>query len=69
MNTLREGSTGPQVELLQSTLQKLGFYSGKIDGNFGNITKNAVIAFQKSVRFNSRWNSRSKHLECAYAIY
>lgn len=53
MEIFKFGSTGPLVELLQSILIKLGFLKGNLDGNFGQLTRNAVIGFQKSVNLIS----------------
>ena len=48
METLRTGSTGPIVELLQSVLKRLGFFTGNIDGVFGSQTHNSVMAYQRN---------------------
>ena len=45
---MRTGSKGQEVKDLQPRLSALGFYSGKIDGEFGPGTKEAVTAFQKA---------------------
>jgi len=41
------GDSGAAVKAVQKRLQKLGYYSGSIDGDYGNGTKSAVKAFQK----------------------
>lgn len=47
MDVLTFGSTGPMVELLQSILMKLGFYTGKVDGIFENLTRKCCKNFSK----------------------
>ena len=44
--TLKKGSRGDDVKLLQETLNGLGYDCGKADGIFGKNTKNAVERFQ-----------------------
>ncbi|HIT68468.1 MAG TPA: peptidoglycan-binding protein [Candidatus Aphodomonas merdavium] len=44
--TLREGSSGPDVERMQEFLADLGYYTGTIDGEYGYTTQLAVTAFQ-----------------------
>ena len=42
------GSSGEEVKNIQKKLSSLGFYGGSVDGIYGNNTKSAVKAFQKS---------------------
>lgn len=46
--TLRQGSKGPAVQVLQQRLNELGFGPLKVDGAFGAGTKTAVVAFQRA---------------------
>ena len=48
---LRLGDSGEDVRALQRELRSLGFDLGRygLDGEFGSDTKNAVIAYQRSV--------------------
>jgi Putative peptidoglycan binding domain len=43
---LKRGARGPQVIALQRALTRLGYYSGRIDGQYGPGTENAVSRFQ-----------------------
>ena len=45
---LKVGSKGEKVTTLQKNLNALGYNVGKVDGVFGNKTRDAVIAFQKA---------------------
>ncbi|MBO5222755.1 MAG: peptidoglycan-binding protein [Clostridia bacterium] len=49
METVKLNSRGPDVALLQSVLNRLGFNTGTVDGFFGARTQNGVIRFQRSV--------------------
>ncbi len=48
METLALGSTGPNVKLIQSLLNRIGYNAGPVDGGFGPQTQQAVIAFQRN---------------------
>jgi predicted chitinase len=43
---VRLGDSGPEVERLQARLSELKFQVGAIDGQFGTLTKRALVAFQ-----------------------
>ncbi len=45
---LSQGNQGPAVTRLQQRLQQLGYFNTNPTGNFGPITRDAVIAFQRN---------------------
>lgn len=44
--TLKKGSSGQEVRNAQEALKELGYYNGKVDGNFSKAFEEAVMAFQ-----------------------
>jgi putative peptidoglycan binding protein len=46
---LRYGSKGSLVSTLQKALHDKGYYKGPLDGDFGNMTNTAVLAFQTAI--------------------
>ncbi|MEH2005105.1 peptidoglycan-binding domain-containing protein [Nostoc sp.] len=47
---LSQGKTGASVTRLQQRLRQLGYFNTTPTGNFGQVTKDAVIAFQRNYR-------------------
>jgi peptidoglycan hydrolase-like protein with peptidoglycan-binding domain len=45
---LRPGQSGPPVQSLQQRLSDLGYWLGGTDGQYGDLTQQAVLAFQKA---------------------
>ena len=43
---LKQGSSGSAVKKIQERLSELGYFTESATGNFGSVTKKAVIAFQ-----------------------
>ena len=46
--TLELGESGPEVQALQQRLSDRGFWLGTPDGTYGQLTRQAVMAFQKA---------------------
>ena len=42
------GDSGSNVRLLQRTLRAMGYFSGECSGDYGDMTQQAVMAFQRS---------------------
>ena len=47
-SSLKRGASGDSVRALQRRLKELGYYTGSVDGDFGENTEKAVKAFQQN---------------------
>ena len=65
---LRTGSRGQEVKDLQSRLNVLGYYNDEIDGQFGAMTKAAVIDFQKANGLDADGMVGSETKELLYSV-
>ncbi|AFZ13689.1 Peptidoglycan-binding domain 1 protein [Crinalium epipsammum PCC 9333] len=50
MDVLKIGSQGENVKKLQEQLAKFNYYTGVVDGDFGEATKQAVIKLQQDYK-------------------
>jgi peptidoglycan hydrolase-like protein with peptidoglycan-binding domain len=51
--SIQQGSRGTAVRELQQRLRELGYFNGRTTGNFGPLTKAAVIQFQQDSGLNA----------------
>ncbi len=63
LGTCSVGDKGDRVEAVQQRLKDLGYYSGSVDGDYGNGTKKAVKAFQKAKGLKQTGNVNSATVE------
>lgn len=75
MQTLSLGSTGPDVQQVQSLLNRIGYNAGAVDGYFGQQTRLAVMSFQRDsglypdgVVGPATWGALNKYL-LGYSTY
>ncbi len=61
--TCSVGDKGEAVKIVQKKLKSLGYYTGSIDGDYGNGTKKAVLAFQKNNGLKQTGNVNSATLK------
>ena len=64
---LRYGSTGEDVRNLQTRLTELGYYKGKISGNYLEATRSAVSKFQEKNGLEADGAADSETQEAMYA--
>ncbi len=65
--SLEEGDEGGAVRAMQQRLKELGYYNRTADGQFGAVTKAAVIAFQSANGLTANGKATTATLNKLYA--
>jgi peptidoglycan hydrolase-like protein with peptidoglycan-binding domain len=50
--TIQQGASGSEITVIQERLRQLGYFNQSPTGNFGSVTRNAVIQFQRQNGLN-----------------
>ena len=66
-SSLRYGVRSEAVRQMQQDLKDLGYYTGSVTGNYGNLTKEAVYNFQRSNNLSADGIAGSKTLTLLYS--
>lgn len=64
--TLTVGMSGQEVVKLQNELIRRGFMSGEATGDYGEITRNAVLDFQKAAKLTADGSAGPQTLKMLY---
>jgi peptidoglycan hydrolase-like protein with peptidoglycan-binding domain len=64
--TIPYGQKSDAVRVMQNALKEQGYYKGSVDGRFGPLTKQAVIAFQNAVGIKADGKPGDKTLTALY---
>ena len=67
--TLKSGSQGSEVRQLQTRLKELGYYTGSVDGSYGQGTVNAVKAFQAANKLTADGIAGKTTQDTLYSYY
>ncbi|MGI6174029.1 MAG: peptidoglycan-binding protein [Christensenellales bacterium] len=65
--TLSKGAQSPEVKKLQQRLYELGYFNGKRDGKFGDVTRRAVKQFQQAAGLTVDGVATSEMQEILYS--
>ena len=65
-STIRFGTTGSEVRAMQRALKSKGYYTGTVDGKFGQKTRSAVYRYHKAIGLTADGKPGKRTLTALY---